>query len=75
MSLAERQLPLALPDRLAPQRCVLMIVDMQNDFCAAGGYIDQAIRKDVSAAAVTSWLMRGRISAAALTSLRMAWSM
>lgn len=50
MSLAHRNLPVALPDRLAPQRSVLMVVDMQNDFCAAGGYIEQAMRKDVSAA-------------------------
>lgn len=51
MSLADRKLPLALPERLAPQRCVLMIVDMQNDFCAPGGYIDRTMGKDVGAAA------------------------
>lgn len=34
-------------ERIAPQRAALIVVDMQNDFCAPGGYID-AIGKDVS---------------------------
>jgi ureidoacrylate peracid hydrolase len=51
MSLADRHLPSALPARLEPGRCTLMIVDMQNDFCAPDGYIDRVMRKDVSAGA------------------------
>jgi ureidoacrylate peracid hydrolase len=51
MSLAERHLPLTLDARLQPQQCVLMVVDMQNDFCAPGGYIDRTMGKDVGAAA------------------------
>lgn len=51
MSLADRKLPLTPAERLAPGRCVLMVVDMQNDFCALGGYIDKTMGKDVSAAA------------------------
>jgi len=34
-------------DRLSPRRSALVVVDMQNDFCAPGGYID-GIGKDVS---------------------------
>ena len=34
--------------RLAPGRTALVVVDMQNDFCAPGGYIASALGKDVS---------------------------
>ena len=51
MSLADRNLPLTPAARLEPKQCVLMVVDMQNDFCAPGGYIDKTMGKDVSAAA------------------------
>lgn len=40
-----------LPDasaRLAPGRTALVVVDMQNDFCAPGGYIAGALGRDVS---------------------------
>lgn len=33
--------------RLASQRCALVVVDMQNDFCAEGGYINK-LGKDVA---------------------------
>ena len=35
-------------ERLAPDRTALVVVDMQNDFCAPGGYIAGALAKDVS---------------------------
>nr|WP_281411568.1 isochorismatase family cysteine hydrolase [Enterovirga sp. DB1703] len=35
-------------ERLAPGRTALVVVDMQNDFCAPGGYIASALGKDVS---------------------------
>ena len=51
MSLAARNLPLTPAARLAPKDCVLMVVDMQNDFCAPGGFIDKTMGKDVASAA------------------------
>ncbi len=38
-------------NELAPSQCALVVIDMQNDFCAPGGYIDQVMGKDVSGAA------------------------
>ncbi len=37
------------PDRLAPAHCAVLVVDMQNDFCAEGGYIDRRFGCDVAA--------------------------
>jgi len=39
-----------LCDALKPESAALLVIDMQNDFCAPGGYIDKVMGKDVSAA-------------------------
>lgn len=46
---SERSLLLNLPARVAPHHTVLLVVDMQNDFCGAGGYIEKVVKKDSSA--------------------------
>lgn len=40
---------LNLGDRLEPRHVAVLVVDMQNDFCAAGGYIERVVKKDPSA--------------------------
>ena len=35
-------------ERLAPQHTALLVVDMQNDFCAEKSYIDEVLGKDAS---------------------------
>lgn len=40
-----------LHDALQPSASALVVIDMQNDFCAPGGYIDKVMGKDVAAAA------------------------
>ncbi|HUH87835.1 MAG TPA: isochorismatase family cysteine hydrolase [Pusillimonas sp.] len=41
----------ALADALRSDASALLVIDMQNDFCAPGGYIDAVMGKDVAAAA------------------------
>lgn len=48
---ASGTLPVSLEERLSPESSALLVIDMQNDFCAPGGYIDTIMGKDVSSAA------------------------
>jgi len=35
-------------DRVDPQHTALLVVDMQNDFCAKGGHVEKVMRRDVT---------------------------
>jgi ureidoacrylate peracid hydrolase len=37
-----------LAERVAPQHTALLVIDMQNDFCAADGYVETVLGKDAS---------------------------
>jgi ureidoacrylate peracid hydrolase len=73
MSLATRDLPVTLPAKLEPRRCALVVVDMQNDFCAPGGYIDKTMGKDVSAAAAIVPAVNGLVGAARAAGVPVVW--
>lgn len=48
-----------LDARLRPSHTALLVIDMQNDFCAEGGYIEKVVGKDASACrAVAEPIMR-----------------
>jgi len=36
-------------ERLAPGHCALMVIDMQNDFCAQDGYVEKVVGMDAGA--------------------------
>jgi ureidoacrylate peracid hydrolase len=38
-----------VPERLAPAHTALLVIDMQNDFCAEGGYIEAVVGKNAAA--------------------------
>tara|TARA_R110000851_G_scaffold333550_1_gene516137 strand:+ start:170123 stop:170770 length:648 start_codon:yes stop_codon:yes gene_type:complete len=51
----------------------LVIVDMQNDFCAPGGYIDTVMGKDVAAAATIGDNLNALIGAARTAGAPVVW--
>ena len=67
------QLPVALDAKLAAPNCALIIIDMQNDFCAKGGYIDQVMGKDVSAAAGIVEPLQSLLNAARAADVPVLW--
>ena len=44
-----RQLLDTVEKRLDPAHTAVMVIDMQNDFCAEKGYVEKVVGKDVSA--------------------------
>ncbi len=71
--IADDALPVTLADKLAPSGCALLVIDMQNDFCAPGGYIDKTMGKDVSAAAAVVAPLQGLLDAARAAQLPVVW--
>jgi len=43
------KVPQSLEARLAPAGCAILIIDMQNDFCASTGYVEKVVGRDASA--------------------------
>ena len=39
----------SLAERLSPRHSALLVIDMQNDFCAEGGFVEAALGKDAAA--------------------------
>ncbi len=71
--MAQNTLPVELADRLAPGGSALVLIDMQNDFCAAGGYIDVVAGKDVSAGASLVPTLQALVDAARVVGVPVIW--
>ena len=69
----ESSTSLSLLDRLAPRRSALVVIDMQNDFCAPGGYVDAVMGKDVSAAAALLPVLNSLIAHARGAGVPVVW--
>jgi len=69
---ASRELHEAPERRYAPSRAALLVVDLQNDFCAPGGYI-AALGKDVSAYAALLPPVQRLLAAARAAGVAVAW--
>lgn len=66
-------LPLTIEAKLEPHRAALLVIDMQNDFCARGGYIDRIMGKDVGAAGAVVPSIQRLIGAARAAEVPVVW--
>ncbi len=66
-------LPVTLPAKLALPGAALVVIDMQNDFCAPGGYIDKAMGKDMSAAATIVAALESLVDSARAAGVPVVW--
>lgn len=60
-------------NELSSAQCALVVIDMQNDFCAPGGYIDQVMGKDVSGAAAVVPVIDGLVGQARQAGVPVIW--
>jgi ureidoacrylate peracid hydrolase len=59
--------------RLAPGHTALMVIDMQNDFCAVQGYVERIVGKDVSACRAVVPAITALVSAARAGGVPVIW--
>ncbi len=63
----------SLTQDLSSGHCALIVIDMQNDFCAPGGYIDTVMKKDVSGAEAILPALTQLIDAARANNVPVVW--
>ena len=69
---AERPLRTA-GERLAPTHCGLLVIDMQNDFCAEGGYIEAVVGKNAAACRAVAAPVMALVEAARADGVPVFW--
>jgi ureidoacrylate peracid hydrolase len=60
-------------ERLAPAHTALLIVDMQNDFCAEGGYIESVVGKNAAACRAVAAPLMALVNAARAGGVPVFW--
>ena len=64
---------LSLSAQVAPAHAVVLVVDMQNDFCAAGGYVDRVIKRDLTTCREVARPVNGLVAAARAAKVPVIW--
>ncbi|MCO5131362.1 MAG: cysteine hydrolase [Xanthobacteraceae bacterium] len=59
--------------RLAPAHTAVMVIDMQNDFCAEAGYVEKVVGKDVSACRAVAPRVMALVQAARARGVPVYW--
>jgi len=66
-------LPMTLEERLRPASTALLVIDMQNDFCAPGGYVDTVMGKNIATAAAIVHPIHTLVEAARAAGVSIVW--
>jgi len=64
---------LSLSAQIAPAHAAVLVVDMQNDFCAAGGYIERVIKRDLAACQQVAKPVNELVAAARAARIPVIW--
>ena len=62
-----------LPERIDPAHTAMLVVDVQNDFCAPGGYIDAVMDRDVSGSVPVAEAIAGLLNEARRAGVPVIW--
>ncbi len=62
-----------LPDRIAPAHTALLVIDVQNDFCAKGGYVDAVMGRDVSGSVAVAEAIGSLVEVARRAGVYIVW--
>ncbi len=73
MKAVESDLLLSLNARIAPGHTAVLVVDMQNDFCAIGGYVERIVKKDADACRRVAGPINDLVAAARSSGVRVLW--
>jgi nicotinamidase-related amidase len=73
MKATESDLLLSLDTRLAPRHTAVLVIDMQNDFCAASGYVERVVKKDAAACRRVAEPINALVAAARSNGVRVFW--
>lgn len=67
------RLPQTAADRLGPGHTALLVIDMQNDFCAEGGYIEAVVGKNAAACRAVAAPITTLVGAARAAAVPVLW--
>jgi ureidoacrylate peracid hydrolase len=70
---AENRQLRTVAERLAPAHTALLVVDMQNDFCAEGGYIETVVGKNAAACRAVAAPIMALVGAARAAAVPVIW--
>ena len=60
-------------ERFDPTRSALVVIDMQNDFCAEGGYVEKVVGRDASACRAVAGPIMELVGAARRSAVPVVW--